>query len=459
MSNANGLLSSRDVAATGAYDSNFFVRKGEALVLPSPLQIISADTTKVGTIAEANSGVMTLSTDAQIFLAPGVDSDVVIATEPSVATNECGITINRTLPTAQSCSLHLDQFGTLDISPQQGGVNIFSQGGTRSMNLYCDPTGFCSISNANNGADGEIFINTASATDSKLMLQVRPPVSSPAGLSITNVTNAPTQVASVNAGVDGSLELTATTNSVRVKAQGSDGAGLIVAPADETLGVAGLNIRNGLTSTTPTNFVIYNASATGGGLTAGDLEIFSYTPGNIKRCLDIVPGGAEITLGDDSIVGGAVVKVAGSLGQSRVFDPIYNPVPTFGLIGSFTTDMTSGQNLQTFTLPATGLYMLYTTIDVSSAALAPVAVGNYFASFLIYGDPAHAALIVPNTTMNIGSYSLSKDASTGFGNYSITSIMTLSTTTYEANQRYKWAKTQVGGYTGGTVVMSLYRLS
>lgn len=459
MSNTNGLIASSDVCATGDPDSAYFIRKGEPIAVPSPLQIISPNGTKVGSLSEDNSGVLGLSTEAQIQLMPGVDADVVIQTDPSVAGNECGLTISRTLPTAQSCSLHLDQTGTLDVSPQQGGMNLFAQGGARNLNLYCDPTGFCSISNANDGADGEIIINTASATDSKVLLNVRPPASSASGLAITNITNASSQVAYVNAGGDGSLELSATTNIVRVRADGSDGEGLIVAPFNETTGNSALNIRNGTGSATPTNFVFYNSTATGGGLTAGDLELFSYTPGNIKRCLDVVPGGGAVTIGDDGTVGGCVVKVAGSLGQSRVYDPIYNPVPAFATVGSWTTDMTSGQNLATFTLPADGLYMLYTTIDVSSATLAPVAVGNYFGSFLIYGDPAHGALIVPNTTKNIASYSLSKDASTGFGNFSITSIMSLSTTTYEPNQRYKWAKSQVGGYTGGTVVMTLYRLA
>lgn len=460
MSNTNGLLSSRDVASTGAYDSNYFVRKGEALVIPSPLQIISPDTTEVGTIAESNAGDMTLSTGSQIILAPGVDTDVVIATEPSVAGNEAGLTITRTLPTTQACSIHLDQTGTLDISPQQGGLNLFSQGQTRSLSLYCDPTGYCAISNGNNGSDGTLIINTASATNSKLTLQVRPPIGQSSGLKIINVTNASLQSANVSAGIDGALELSSTFNAVRVKADGGDGIGLIVAPSDEVLGASALNIRNGSASATPTNFVVYNASDSGGGLAAGHLQTFGYSNSGltIREVMDCTVDGSSISLGDDGTVGGCALTVKGTLGDSRVNDPIYNPVSTWSTVGSFTTDMTSGQNFNTFTLPADGLYMLYTTIDVSSAALASVAVGNFFNSFLIYGDPAHSALIVPDTTKNIGSYSLSKDTSTGFGNYSTTSIMSLSTTIYEPNQRYKWAKSQVGGYTGGTVVMTLFRL-
>ncbi|MEN6290639.1 MAG: hypothetical protein ABFD07_01305, partial [Methanobacterium sp.] len=129
MSNINGLIASCDVASTGDANSVYFVRKGEPIAVPSPIQIISPNTLKVGEISEDNAGVMALTTDAQINLIPGTDADVVIITDPSVATNELGVTFTRTLPTNQSCSFHLDQNGALDIAPNQGLMRIKAQGG------------------------------------------------------------------------------------------------------------------------------------------------------------------------------------------------------------------------------------------------------------------------------------------------------------------------------------------
>ena len=64
MANRNGLISSRDVAATGAVASNFFVRKGEPI--ESPLVINSPDGTKSAIVAESNAGQMTIGTESGI---------------------------------------------------------------------------------------------------------------------------------------------------------------------------------------------------------------------------------------------------------------------------------------------------------------------------------------------------------------------------------------------------------
>jgi hypothetical protein len=460
MPNSNGLISSKDVSATGDANSNFFVRVGEPIAIPSPLQIISADGAKVGVISEANDGSMSLTTDSQIYLTPGVDSDVVIATEPSVAGNEAGLTITRTLPTTQSCSLHLDQTGVLDISPQQGGVNIFSQGGTRNLNLYCDPTGYCSISNANDGADGEIIINTASATDSKLLLQVRPPASTASGLAITSITNAPTQTAYVYAGGDGSLELSATTNTVRVRAQGDNGNGLIVAPADETAGVSALNIRNGTSSATPTNFVMYNASATGGGLSAGHLQTFGYSNGGatIREVMDCTVDGGNISLGDGSTVGGCVVTVNGTSGASRVYDGFYNPPPAFTVIDTYTTSLTSATS-PTFQITTTGLYMINAYIDFNTSlgGSAVIPASGIYKWGLGYGDPAHSAVVTENSANQYSAVSMTGGSTWGY--MSAQTIVTLSSNTYEPNQRYAWKTYADTGFSGGVVTLTIYRLA
>lgn len=459
MPNSNGLISSRDVSATGDVNSNFFVRVGDPIAVPSPFQIISPDGAKVGVISEANDGSMSLTTDAQIYLAPGTDTDVVIATEPSVAGNECGLTITRTLPTAQTCSLHLNQFGEIDVSPQQGGMNLLAQGGARALNLYCDPTGYCAISNGNDGSDGEIILNTANATDSKVLLNVRPPASSASGLAITNITNANTQVAYVNAGVDGSLELSATTNTVRVKADGSNNVGLIVAPANETTGNSALNIRNGTSSATPTNFVFYNSSATGGGLTAGDLELFSYAGANINRCLDIVPGGGAMVLGDDGTVGGCVVKVAGTLGESRVYDPLYNPVPAYQQIYTWSTTLATSTDPNTFTINTSGLYMINAYIDFNTSlgGSATIPASGIYHWGLGYGDPAHSAVVVNGSNNQLSAVSMTGGATWGY--MCLQTIVTLQNNTYVTPQPYKLKTYADAGFSGGQVTLTIYRLA
>ena len=459
MSNTNGLIASVDVCATGDPNSAYFIRKGEPIAVPSPLQIISPNGTKVGEITEDNNGVIGLSTEAQIQLAPGVDCDVVIETEPSVAGNELGLYITRTVPTNQFCSLHLDQNGALDVSPNQGLMRLKSQGGTRSLVTYCDPTGFVSVSNANDGADGRIFLNCANAGDSKVVLNVKPPTSSASGLSITNVTNASGQTATINAGVDGSLELSSSTNAVRVKADGSNNVGLIVAPADETTGNSALNIRNGTSSATPTNFVFYNASETGGGLTAGDLMLFSYEGASINRCLDVAPSGGAISIGDGGTVGGCVVNVNGTLGQSRVYDPLYNPPPAYQQIYTWTTSLATATDANTFTIDTTGLYMINAYIDFNTSlgGTATIPASGIFHWGLGYGDPAHSAVVVANANNQISAVSMTDGATWGY--MSAQTIVTLQNNTYETPQRYRFRTFGSPGFANGTVTLTIYRLA
>ncbi len=72
MANRNGLISSKDVAATGAVASNFFVRKGDPL--QSPLTLVSPDGSKVGTIAQNNNGNMVMYSDPAGYLYLGSGS-------------------------------------------------------------------------------------------------------------------------------------------------------------------------------------------------------------------------------------------------------------------------------------------------------------------------------------------------------------------------------------------------
>lgn len=62
--NLNGLIGSRDVSATGAVASNFFVRKGQPIA--SPLVITSPDGTQLGEIAVNNNAEMSLNSESGI---------------------------------------------------------------------------------------------------------------------------------------------------------------------------------------------------------------------------------------------------------------------------------------------------------------------------------------------------------------------------------------------------------
>lgn len=91
MSNTNGLIPCKAVSATGAVNSNYYLRKGEALSVPSPLTVISADASKSASVSVDNDGSCTIvnnNVDASfgsIYLecAESAVSDVFIVSYPS----------------------------------------------------------------------------------------------------------------------------------------------------------------------------------------------------------------------------------------------------------------------------------------------------------------------------------------------------------------------------------------
>ena len=133
------------------------------------------------------------------------------------------------------------------------------------------------------------------------------------------------------------------------------GAGLSVKPDDQVNGVGGISLFNGSDSATPTYYTTYNASITAGGLTAGHLQTYGYSGAGgsiVNQISDFTSDGSSATFGED-VVGGAVVSINGSLGLSRVNDPLYNPVPPTTVV---TTVYTSGQTLNAgVSTPATPL--------------------------------------------------------------------------------------------------------
>ena len=69
MNNQNGLISSNDMSGTGDPSSNFFLRKGQPIVVPSSFQIVSPDTTKVTTISVSNTGSTVIDSELDLTFA------------------------------------------------------------------------------------------------------------------------------------------------------------------------------------------------------------------------------------------------------------------------------------------------------------------------------------------------------------------------------------------------------
>ena len=63
-----GLIPSTDSFATGDPDSAFFLRPGQPIATPSPLQILSADGDSVTSVSVDNSGNTTIASDGAISI-------------------------------------------------------------------------------------------------------------------------------------------------------------------------------------------------------------------------------------------------------------------------------------------------------------------------------------------------------------------------------------------------------
>jgi hypothetical protein len=129
---------------------------------------------------------------------------------------------------------------------------------------------------------------------------------------------------------DQAMELVAPdSNKIRVYADTtSSGDGFKLLPGS-TSGAGGLIIANGATGINPTEFVFYNSTVSGGGLSAGQLALYGYSAGSDALILDAQANGSAIILGSSGVVDGAIVSINGTKGgvaqTSRVNDPIYNP--------------------------------------------------------------------------------------------------------------------------------------
>jgi hypothetical protein len=72
MSNSNGLLSSKDVSATGDPDSVFFLRNGVPIAVPSPFQVDSPAGNVVLNMSEADNGDATITTAGNVNITTSI---------------------------------------------------------------------------------------------------------------------------------------------------------------------------------------------------------------------------------------------------------------------------------------------------------------------------------------------------------------------------------------------------
>jgi len=204
------------------------------------------------------------------------------------------------------------------------------------------------MSSLGNGQNLSTDVMRSAELDSNYFIRANQPIVVQSPLEIVSPDT--TQEATLSVDNTGVLTLASdeivfdpTNNFTIIVGDGNEGggAGLQVKPATQTTGTGAISLYNGSASATPTYYSIYNASETAGGLTAGNLMTYGYALGQINQISDFTSDGSSATFGED-VVGGFSLSVNGSLGLSRVNDPIYNPVPATTVV---TTVYTSGQTL------------------------------------------------------------------------------------------------------------------
>lgn len=125
MSNNNGLLASVDVCATGSPDSAYFVRVGEQIAIPSPLQIISPNGLEVGTVAVDNSGNLELSgTSVEVLGSLSVAGTITGATNLVYGQNAYLVDQTYTAPTTPASGYTEVVVGTW--TPPKAGLYILT---------------------------------------------------------------------------------------------------------------------------------------------------------------------------------------------------------------------------------------------------------------------------------------------------------------------------------------------
>jgi hypothetical protein len=99
----------------------------------------------------------------------------------------------------------------------------------------------------------------------------------------------------------------------------------------------------------------------------------------------------------------------------------------------------------------------YIDFNTSLGGSATIPASGIFKWGLSYGDPAHGAVVTDGTANQLSAVSMTGGASWGY--MSLQTIATLSSTTYEPNQRYKFSNYADAGFSGGVVTLTVYRIA
>jgi hypothetical protein len=151
MSNNNGLLCSTDVCTTALQSSSYFIKKGEVIVAPSPLQIISPDGTNVASLSESNTGNLFIESGAgDMLLYPG--TGLLKLLSPNAFEETIISTAND---------------GTATVSTSQGPLVLSSQDNTIVVTAQSSETTGLQLAPANEttGVGGLVIRNGFSSAD------------------------------------------------------------------------------------------------------------------------------------------------------------------------------------------------------------------------------------------------------------------------------------------------------
>jgi hypothetical protein len=244
MSNTNGLLASSDVCATGDPESNFFVRVGDPIVVPDPLQIISPNGQEVLSIGINNAGQANM-TNAGGTLGVVAQDNLVL----SSTTGNTAITTNGLLITSVGNENH-------NIT---GSVSITASAG-ETHNI----TGNFGV--------------TASAGETHN-------ITGNLGMTATGTGSV---ISSGNMTIGGQNVF---LNGVNVNANGA----IIARPAPglpTDNGSGSVTMVNGLASTVPVSYTMTaNGNQPNAGATVGNMDINSFTGSGANLCMSMSPQG------------------------------------------------------------------------------------------------------------------------------------------------------------------------
>lgn len=271
-------------------------------------------------------------------------SEGIIATRVGNTVNLTTGVLNATSPFSvqspdetKSFTIIQNNDGTDLLNTYDGSINVASSQASPDIQLSMgiNPfTGTCYIANTSpNTLNGNIQLICSDGPISGVDVVVQPGAGNAGGITIYNGSVAGPSC-NIDTSASGTMELSGSNGNIELIGNCANLQGAIFTPATG-VGAGGFTIQNGNTGPAPeTSYTVYNSTLDGGGLTAGNLEIFGYSGSGptIRRCLTTNAVGSTMTLGDDSTVGGASVNIAGSLGLSRVFDNLYyqpNNIITF----------------------------------------------------------------------------------------------------------------------------------